>query len=154
MKKSVLTSALCLIFCAGMTVATGCNTDYSAVSFVIANDGEINTNGIVPERETLVENLTNAGYTITEYASVDGSSLSIDRLIAEKEDKFIDITYGLSEEDAEEIFHAYCDIYREDGDHYILALNLNFVYCVSDKETFSTAGFKSTSNIGVQYINK
>ena len=28
----------------------------------------------------------------------------------------------------------------------------NYVYCVKDKNTFSTAGFTSTGNIGIQYI--
>lgn len=108
---------------------------------------------IVPDRESLTENLENAGYTITEYTSVGDSALSIDRIVAEKDSKFIDITYGLTYEDAGNIFDEYYDLYKEDGDYYILALNGNYVYCVSDKKTFSNAGFTSTGNIGIQYIN-
>lgn len=66
--------------------------------------------------------------------------------------KFIDITYGLSAEDAEGIFNAYCELYPKG--YYILALNGNYVYCVSDKKTFSKAGFTSTANIGVMYMNR
>ena len=93
------------------------------------------------------------GDTISLGYSVDGSDLTIDRLIAEKGNKYIDITFGLSEEDSHTIFKASCDMYEADNDFYILANNLDLVYCVTDKKTFSKAGFKSTSNIGEQYIN-
>lgn len=108
---------------------------------------------IVPDKESLIGNLEDAGYTITEYTSVGNSTLSIDRIIAEKDSKFIDITYGLTYENAGNIFNEYYDLYKKDGDYYILALNGNYVYCVSDKKTFSNAGFTSTGNIGIQYIN-
>ena len=116
-----------------------------------------NTNGvpdpdkIVPKREVLVENLENSGYTITALTSIDGSDLSIDRVKAEKGDKFIDIVYGLSSEDASRIFELYCALYPDD--YYILAQNGTYVYCVSDKQTFSKAGFTTTDNVGEQYIN-
>jgi hypothetical protein len=38
-------------------------------------------------------------------------------------------------------------------DFYILARNGNYVYCVSDKQTFSKAGFTSTDNVGTQIIH-
>ena len=153
MKKSVFKTTLYLFLCASMIFIKGCGSESDDTGFVINIDGTITTNNVVPEKETLLANLEDAGYTISEYTSVDGSSLTIDRIIAEKGNRFIDITYGLTEEAAGEIFNAYCDIYKTDGDYYILAQNLNFVYCVSDKKTFSKAGFTSTSNIGIQYIN-
>ena len=139
--------------CLAVTIAfMGCNTSNDAV--ITITNGVVETNGVIPEKETLIDNLEDAGYTITNYTSIDGSALTIDRLIAEKGNKFIDITYGLSDKDANTIFDSYCDRYKTDSDYYILARNLNYVYCVSDKKTFSKAGFKSTSCIGEQYINK
>ncbi len=116
-----------------------------------------NTNGIpdpdkiVPKRELLIENLENSGYTITTLTTVDGSDLTIDRVVAQKGNKFIDIVYGLYAEDASKIFELYCGLYSDD--YYILAQNGNHVYCVSDKRTFSKAGFTSTDNVGEQYIH-
>lgn len=127
-----------------------CASDEPAITI---SNGVIETNGVIPEKTDLIENLEDAGYTITEHTSIDGSDLTIDRVVAEKNNKFIDITFCSSEEEAQTLFIAYCDMYEENGDYYILAQNLNYVYCVSDKKTFSTAGFKSTSNIGQQYIN-
>ena len=106
---------------------------------------------IVPKREVLIENLEKSGYGITALTAVEGSDLTVDRVMAEKGGKFIDIVYGLSGEDAGVIFELYCGLYP-DG-YYILAQNGNNVYCVSDKKTFSKAGFTSTGNVGVQYIN-
>lgn len=106
---------------------------------------------IVPKREVLIENLEKSGYTITALTAIDGSDLTIDRVMAQKENKFIDIVYGLSAEDVSKIFELYCDLYS--NDYYILAQNGNYVYCVSDKSTFSKAGFTSTDNVGVQYIH-
>lgn len=119
---------------------------------------DVNTNGypdpnkIVPKREVLIENLKNSGYAITILTAIEGSDLSIDRILAQKENKFIDIVYGLSEEDAATVFELYCELYSDH--YYILAQNGNYVYCVSDKKTFSKAGFTTTANVGVQYIHK
>ena len=116
-----------------------------------------NTNGtpdpdkIVPSREVLIENLENSGYTITALTAVEGSDLTVDRVIAQKGSKFIDIVYGLSAEDSSKVFELYCGLYPDD--YYILAQNGNYVYCVSDKKTFSKAGFTSTDNVGEQYMN-
>ena len=116
-----------------------------------------NTNGvpdpdkIVPKREVLIENLENSGYTITILTTIDGSDLTVDRVMAQKGNKFIDIVYGLSDEDTSKIFELYCGLYPDN--YYILAQNGNYVYCVSDKVTFSKAGFTSTANIGEQYIH-
>ena len=116
-----------------------------------------NTNGvpdpdkIVPKREVLIENLENSGYTITILTTMDGSDLTVDRVMAQKGDKFIDIVYGLSAEDFSNVFELYSGLYSDD--YYILAHNGNYVYCVGDKQTFTKAGFTSTANVGVQYIH-
>ena len=128
------------------------------VLFLVAGCGSsTNTNGtpdpdkIVPSREVLIDNLENSGYTITALTTVEGSDLTIDRVIAQKGSKFIDIVYGLSAEDSSKVFELYCGLYPDD--YYILAQNGNYVYCVSDKKTFSKAGFTSTDNVGEQYMN-
>ena len=143
------------ILCLAIVISfTACDADPGESDNVITiKNGVIETNDVLPEKNTLVENLTDAGYTITEYTSIDGSDLAIDRVIAEKGDKYIDITFGLSDEASKTVFGAYCDIYKESGDYYILARNLDLVYCVTDKKTYSNAGFQSTSCIGEQYIN-
>lgn len=134
-----------------------CVLIFSLIFLMVGCGSSVNTNGvpdpdkIVPKREVLVENLENSGYTITALTTIDGSDLSIDRIMAEKGNKSIDIVYGLSAEDASKIFELYCALYSDD--YYILARNGNYVYCVSDKQTFSIAGFTSTGNVGVQYIH-
>jgi len=141
------------ILCLAIVISfAACDAGTSDNVITISN-GVIETNNTLPDKDTLIENLEDAGYTITEYSSIDGSNLTIDRLIAKKENKYIDITFGLSDEDSKTVFNAYCDMYKENNDFYILARNLDLVYCVTDKKTFSKAGFKSTSNIGEQYIN-
>lgn len=132
------------LFCLTIVLAMiGCGNSYGTN---ISDPDEI-----VPSKVNLVENLEGDDYTITEHTSIDGSDLILDRVIAKKGSTFIDITYGLTSEDAKTIFGVYCKIY--DDDYYILARNGNYVYCVSDKKTFSKAGFSSTANIGEQYIN-
>lgn len=106
---------------------------------------------IVPSRETLIEGLKAKGYDIEELSAVEGSELTVDRVLARKGGKFIDIVYGLSSEEAEEVFGLFCRMYPDN--YYILARNGNYVYCVSDRSTFKKAGFTSTENIGTQYIH-
>ena len=127
------------------------------ILFIAGCGSSTNTNGvpdpdkIVPNREVLVKDLDDSGYTITVLTAIEGSDLIIDRILAQKGNKFIDIVYGLSAEDASKIFELYCGLYPDE--YYILAQNGNYVYCVSDKKTFSKAGFTSTANVGVQYIH-
>ena len=134
-----------------------CVLVFSLIFLMVGCGSSTNTNGIpdpdkiVPKREVLVENLTNSGYTVTTLTTIEGSDLTIDRVMAEKGNKSIDIVYGLSGEDASKIFELYCALYSDD--YYILAHNGNYVYCVSDKQTFTKAGFSSTANVGVQYIH-
>ncbi len=128
------------------------------LSFLITGcgSGSVGTNmpdpdKIVPQRDTLIRNLEDGGYTIEELTTVEGSDLIVDRVMAEKDEKFIDIVYGLSSEDSSKVFELYSKLYPDD--YYILAQNGNYVYCVSDKQTFSRAGFTSTENVGVQCID-
>ncbi len=140
MRKNILISMLILV----------------AIFFMVGCGSSINTNGvpdpdkIVPKREVLIENLEESGYIVTALTAMEGSDLAIDRIFAQKGNKFIDIVYGLSAEDASMIFALYCEEYPDD--YYILARNGNYVYCVSDKKTFSKAGFTSIANVGTQYI--
>lgn len=141
------------ILCIALVISFAACEAKDTDNVITISNGIVEINNSLPEKETLIENLENAGYTITEYASIDGTELTIDRLIAEKGNKYIDITFGLSDENSKTVFKAYCDMYKAADDYYILARNLDLVYCVTDKKTFSKAGFKSTSNIGEQYIN-
>ena len=121
------------------------------VGCVFSGSGNPDPDTIVPDREVLVENLKASGYTITTLSTVEGSNLTVDRVLAQNGDKFIDIVYGLSSKDASTLFETFCALYPDD--YYILARNGNYVYCVSDKSTFSNAGFTSTDNVGIQYIH-
>ena len=134
-----------------------CALAFLFVFLMVGCGSSTNTNGvpdpdkIVPAREVLMENLEKKGYTVTALTTIDGSDFAVDRVLAEKGKRSIDIVYGLSGEDASKVFELYCDMYSDD--YYILARNGNYVYRVSDKQTFSAAGFASTANIGVQYIH-
>ena len=141
MRKNIFVCILVFILVLSMT---GCGSSTNT-------NGVPDPDKIVPKREVLIENLENSGYTITALTTVDGSDLTIDRVVAQKGNKFIDIVYGLSAEDASKIFELYCGLHSDD--YYILAQNGNYVYCVSDKKTFSKAGFTSTDNVGEQYIH-
>lgn len=138
-KLFMCTLTLMLIF-----VLTGCSSSTNT-------NGAPDPDKIVPSQEVLVENLENSGYTVTTLDAIENYDLTVDRVKAEKGDKFIDIVYGLSDEDSDKVFELYCEIYPDD--YYILAQNGNYVYCVSDKKTFSKAGFTTTDNVGEQYIN-
>ncbi|MBQ9767843.1 MAG: hypothetical protein IJW37_07050 [Lachnospiraceae bacterium] len=147
--KNTFTKILMIFL--GVTLAfivAGCGSsanDFDSIS-------GLNPDKIVPSKEILVGNLEDNGYTTTEYTAVEGLDLMIDRIVSEKGNKFIDITYGLTAEEADRVFHIYENLYTDD--YYILAINGNYVYCVSDKKTFSKAGFTTTANIGVQYIHE
>ena len=106
---------------------------------------------IVPKKEMLIANLEKQGYAVTEQDAVEGFDGALDRVVAQKGRKFIDIVYGLSAEEAETVFELYCKMYPDD--FYILARNGNYIYCVSDKRTFTKAGFTSIANVGTQYIH-
>lgn len=140
MRKNILGMIVILVLA---LVTIGCASSGS---------GSPDPEKIVPRRDTLIENLESSGYTVQTLSATEGSDLTVDRVLARKGDRFIDIVYGLSSEDASTIFAVYCERYTDD--YYILARNGNCVYCVSDKQTFSKAGFTSTDNVGTQYIHE
>jgi hypothetical protein len=104
---------------------------------------------LVPAADELVKNLTDKGYSVTRYDKIDNLDISVQRIYAEKNDKFIDICYGLSAIDAKTVFNHFVDTYDK---YYLLAQNEGYAYCISDKKTFKYAGFKSLANNGIQYI--
>jgi hypothetical protein len=121
---------------------------------VLDKNGNINTEGfdaskVVPSKSKLIENLTKAGYTIKQYTTVYDTGISAERIYASKNESSIDICYGLSETNAQEVFKFFEKKYPE---FYLLAMNCNYVYFISDKQTFKNAGFTSLGNVGTQYI--
>ena len=141
MRKNIF---VCILFFMLLISLVGCGSSTNT-------NGVPDPDKIVPKRYNLIENLESSGYSIEILTNIDGSNLVVDRVIAKKEDKFIDIVYGLSTEDASKAFELYCGIYTDD--YYILAQNGDYVYCVSDKQTFSKAGFTTIDNVGEQHIN-
>lgn len=114
----------------------------------IVKDG---VESVVPSKETLIKNLTDKGYTIKEYDNIYGLKVGGERVYASKGDSCIDICYGLNK-DAAKVFKVFEKKYLS-SEYYIIAQNGYFVYYISDKSTFKKSGFKSTCNIGVQYIH-
>lgn len=104
---------------------------------------------VVPTADELVKDLTEKGYSITRFDKIDNLDISVQRIFAEKNDRFIDICYGVSDKDAKTVFDHFADTYDK---YYLLAQNESYVYCISDKKTFKYAGFKSLANNGIQYI--
>ena len=106
---------------------------------------------VVPDKTTLIKNLEKEGYsyTIEQDDTLTDLGISLDRIYAYKKDSFIDICYGLPNEYTQEVFESFEDKYSK---YYLLAINLDYVYCISDKKTFELSGFTSLANIGTQYI--
>ena len=110
------------------------------------------TAAAVPDRGILIGNLEVNGYVITTQASVEGSNLAVDRIIAEKGSSFIDIVYCLSPEEAIEIFDVFFnEIYQDD--YYVLSREDNYIYCASDEETFRISGIVDTASVGIERID-
>lgn len=104
----------------------------------------------IPEKEKLKTNLTEAGYQIEEYETSLDNKTEAMRIYAKKDNHYIDISYCMNEQQAKTLFDVYEKQY---SDFYLMAQNMNYVYCVSDKKTFEKAGFNSLANNGIQYIN-
>ncbi len=115
------------------------------------NEGPDSADDVVPTAEALTDHLTRAGYSITRRTDLGDSALVVDRIYADKGSSFIDICYGTSETDAQEIFRFYEKTYPR---YYITAINGDYVYCIGDKNAFKNAGFSSLANFGTQYIYK
>lgn len=128
------------------------NYGISHIETKITSNGieETKPENAVPQKEELIQNLKDKGYEIEYYNTVFDSEISCYRILATKDSKFIDICYDLTEENAETAFYKYENKYDK---YYLMAMNGTFVYCISDKEVFKDAGFKSLANNGIQYIN-
>lgn len=140
-------AAMCLLICSCDKKDSDGGTD------ILRNGAE----SIVPSRSELIDNTKEAGYTVTEFDDIYDLKVSGERVLAEKDGKFIDMCYGLSENDAKEVYRYYetkYDPQLKSGEYYMLSRNQNFVYFVSDKSTFKVSGFKSTDNDGEQHIYK
>ncbi len=138
---------MCLLMCSCDRSDSDSSTD------ILKNGAE----SIVPSRAELIDNTKDAGYTVTEFNDIYDLKVSGERVLAEKDGKFIDICYGLSEDDAKEVFRYYETKYDpqiKSQEYYMLSRNQNFVYFISDKSTFKVSGFKSIDNDGEQYICK
>ena len=129
------------------------NYGYSYGTVNVGSDGAqtFSADEVVPSKSDLSENLKNAGFAIAEYDTAPGSDIAAERIYAEKSGKFIDICYGLSVEQAAEIFTNYESTYK---DYYLIAQNGAFVYAVSDEKTFEIAGFETLETDGMLFIWK
>ena len=140
-------AAMCLLICS-------CGKSDSEGGTDILRDG---AESVVPSRAELIDNTKEAGYTVTEFDDIYDLKVSGDRVLAEKDGSFIDICYGLSEDDAKEVYRYYETKYDpqiSSENYYMLSRNQNFVYFISDKSTFKVSGFKSVDNDGEQHICK
>ncbi|CUH93061.1 hypothetical protein [Herbinix luporum] len=128
------------------------NYGISHIETKITSNGveETKPEDAVPQKEQLLQNLEDKGYDIEYYDTVFDSDIPCYRIYATKDNEFIDICYGLTEENAETAFYEYEKRYDK---YYLMAMNGTFVYCISDKKVFKDAGFKSLANNGIQYIN-
>ena len=104
---------------------------------------------IVPAREALIEALREKGYVIEESATALDSDIPAQRVYAHKDRHYVDICYGLTEEQAKTALPRYEAAYES---YILMAQNEKYVYCISDREAFFDAGFTSLANRGIQHI--
>lgn len=144
---------LCLAGCGEVKNAKTLNKSFgwSHGEVNIESDGAhvVSVDEIVPLKQSLSESLEKAGYLVSEYDKALSSEIAAERVYAEKDGKFLDICYGLTIEQAEEIFKEYESVYK---DYYLMARNEGYVYAVSDEETFKAAGFETLETNGILYI--
>ena len=110
---------------------------------------------IIPQRYVLIANLTEKGYEVQTFDTALNSEIFAQRVLAKKGSDFVDICYGLTEEQAKGLFENYKAEYHEDNKpaYYIMAQNRQYLYCVSSRQVFfEDAGFLSDSNEGTQYV--
>lgn len=139
--------------CSGNIKSLEKNYGYAYGEVNIGPDGAqvLSIGEIVPSKSELITNLKEAGFMIAEYDTALDSDTAAERIYAEKKGLFIDICYGLSVEQAKDIFENYEAAYK---DYYLMAQNEAYVYAVSDEETFKMAGFESLETSGILFIWK
>ncbi len=107
---------------------------------------------VVPREAALISNLEDEGFEIIKADTVFDSDIQGEQIIATSQGSFCSITYGLDQDEADEVFALYENEYSQDQ-YYIVAKNGTFVYSVSDNDTFEKVGFAGLANEGTQYIN-
>lgn len=80
---------------------------------------------IVPKQDVLLERLKEKGYNIEYFDTVFDTYISCKRIYAVKGNKFIDICYDLTQENAEDAFYEFENNYET---YYLMAMNGNYVY--------------------------
>ncbi len=127
------------------------NYGYSHGEINIGPDGAetLTIDKIVPPKAGLCANLEAAGFAITEYDRALDSDIAAQRIHAEKDGLFMDICYGLTEDQAIDLFASYEAEYKE---YYLIAQNEGYLYAVSDEKTFETAGFETLETNGILFI--
>lgn len=140
---------------------TGIEKNYGLAHFsntiTISKDGKtegttFDSSKVVPDEKNILSNLKDEGYKIKTYDNVFDSNIKVKQVIAKKGNSYIDISYNLEESEGEEVFELYDEHYDENS-YYILALNGDYVYAISDEDAFDDAGFTSLANDGIQFIN-
>lgn len=148
----------------GMLFISGCesavqpktldkNYGYSYGEINIGSGGVevLSVDEIVPSKSKLTANLEEAGFIITEYDTALDSDIAAERVYAEKDGAYMDICYGLTDEQAKANFANYEATYE---DFYLIAQNEHYVYAVSDEKTFKTAGFETLETNGILFVWK
>ncbi len=126
---------------------------YGEISIGSDSSQEFSAEDVVPTKAELIANLESAGFSIAKYNQAPDSDIAAERIYAvnEKEGHYIDICYGITIEQAKEIFEEYESIH---SDYYLLAQNGPYFYAVSDAKTFELAGFESLETDGILFIWK
>ena len=107
----------------------------------------------VPEQEELTKNLENVGFHIEIKDKALNSDIPATQISASKAERYCYITYGLTDEQAKEIYEIYEKQFSKSS-YYILVQNESYVYCFSDHKTFLDAGFESLATNGILCINE
>ena len=150
----VIVLAGLLLFCAACgsgepTRNIGLTTNLGTANFTFFPRNPKSIDDIIPEKADLIASLEGKGYVVTEYNTSLGSEQPAQRVYAKKGNHFVDISYGLTIEQAKAELPQYRAAYEV---FYLMAQNEQYLYCISDKQAFEDAGFTSLANIGIQYI--
>jgi len=154
----VIAIASALILCA-VVVLSWAFTPRGNLTMNLAIGGSVLPEGvgiddIIPQRDALVADLTEKGYEVQTFDTALNSEIPAQRVLAKKGDSFVDICYGLTDEQAKNLFENYKAKYHKDSrpTYYIMAQNRQYLYCVSSRQVFNDAGFLGDYNEGTQYV--